>query len=109
MQEELLSIIKIDVSSRIAGVLKGDDALLPLPVLNNAADGNLRLTPWVKINEKNRFSSKYKPIVVVKKTFRYPNVFFYYRNILFLQEKCSFSPTTYAPILYSGTLIWKRV
>jgi len=33
-------------------------------------------------------------IVVVKKTFRYPNVF---------------STTTYAPILYTGTFLWKRV
>jgi hypothetical protein len=30
-----------------------------LQVLNNAADGNLQLAPWVKINEKNRLPSEF--------------------------------------------------
>ena len=42
---------------------------------------------------------KWELIVVVKKTFRYPNVFFYYGNILFLLKKSVFSSTSYAPFL----------
>ena len=45
MQEEPISIIKLDASSRFAGALKGDDVLLLLRVLNNAAYGSLRLAP----------------------------------------------------------------
>ncbi len=62
MQEDPLSIIKLDASSRKAGAFKGDDVLLLFRTLNNAADGSLRLALWVKIDEKNRLSSdlKYK-------------------------------------------------
>jgi len=57
MQEEPLSIIKLDASSREAGAFKGADVLLLLQALNNAADGSLLLALWVKIDEKNRLSS----------------------------------------------------
>ncbi len=58
MQEEPLNIIKSDASSRTAGTFKGDDVLLLLRALNNAADGSLRLALWVKIDEINRLSSE---------------------------------------------------
>ena len=41
----------------ICKAFKVDDVFLLLRILNNEADGNLRLALWVKINEKNRFSS----------------------------------------------------
>jgi hypothetical protein len=47
MQEEPLSIIKLDASSRKAGAFKGDDVLLLLRTLNNPpeADGLRRWKP----------------------------------------------------------------
>jgi hypothetical protein len=41
----------------ICKAFKVDDVFLLLRILNNEADGNLRLALWVKIDEKNRFSS----------------------------------------------------
>jgi hypothetical protein len=41
----------------ICKAFKVDGVLLLLRILNNEADGNLRLALWVKIDEKNRFSS----------------------------------------------------
>ncbi len=41
----------------ICKAFKVDDVLLLLRILNNEADGNLRLALWVKIDEKNRLSS----------------------------------------------------
>jgi len=41
----------------ICKAFKVDDVFLLLRIFNNAADGNLRLALWVKIDEKNRFSS----------------------------------------------------
>jgi hypothetical protein len=47
MQEEHLSIIKLDASSRLAGAFKGEVVLLLLQALNNEADGSLRLARLV--------------------------------------------------------------
>ena len=44
----------------ICKAFKGDDVLLLLQVLNNTADGNLKLALRVKINEKNRYSFKFR-------------------------------------------------
>ncbi len=41
----------------ICKAFKVDGVLLLLRILNNEADGNLRLALWVKNNEKNRLSS----------------------------------------------------
>jgi hypothetical protein len=41
----------------ICKAFKVDDVFLLLRIFNNAADGNLRLALWVKIDEKNRLSS----------------------------------------------------
>ena len=51
MQEEPLTVIRSDASSRKAGAFKGTDVLLVLRALNNATDGSLRLALWVKIDE----------------------------------------------------------
>jgi hypothetical protein len=61
MQEESLSVIKLGASSREAGAFKGAGVLLLLQALNNAADRNLRLAHRVKIDEKNRLTSDFKP------------------------------------------------
>jgi hypothetical protein len=43
MQEEPLSFIKLEASSREAGAFKGADVRMLLRALNNAADGSLQL------------------------------------------------------------------
>jgi hypothetical protein len=50
---------------------------------------------------ENSGSGQIHFIVVVKKTFRYPNVFFTIETFV--------STTTYAAIPYFGTLLWKAV
>jgi len=45
--------------------------------------------------------------VVVKKTFRYPNVFFYYRKFIFYNLLCP-NPL-YRNIFMEKGIIWKRV
>jgi hypothetical protein len=47
-------------------------------------------------------------IVVAKKTFRYPNVFSTIETFVSTKE-IFISSTSYAPILYTGTFLWKRV
>ena len=51
MQEEPLTIIILDASSRFAGAFKGEVVLLLLRAFNNVADGSLRLARRVKISE----------------------------------------------------------
>ncbi len=46
-----------ELEASICKAFKGDDVLLLLRALNNAADGSLRLALWVKIDEINRLSS----------------------------------------------------
>ncbi len=50
--------ILYELEASICKTFKGDDVLLLLRALNNAAYGSLRLALWVKIDEKNRLSSE---------------------------------------------------
>ena len=51
-------------------------------------------------SQECKFTNDFLPIIeVVKKTFRYPNVFFYYRNAFFLQP---LMPQSFIPEHFYG-------